>query len=94
MRCADAFGRRAAGLGLAIRAGVHAGEIELRGTDVGGIGVHIASRVAGLARAGEILVSRTVKDLSVGSSLLFADRGEHELKGVPESWQLYAASVI
>ena len=94
VRCAEALGRRVTGLGLAIRAGVHAGEIELRGTDVGGIGVHIASRVAGLATAGEILVSRTVKDLSVGSSLLFADRGEHELKGVPESWQLYAASVI
>lgn len=90
--CAEALGRRAGGLGLAIRAGVHTGEIELRGEDVGGIGVHIASRVASLAAAGEILVSRTVKDLSVGSSLLFADRGEHELKGVPESWQLYAAT--
>lgn len=91
--CAAALARRADGLGLAIRAGVHTGEIELRGDDVGGIGVHIASRVASLAAAGEILVSRTVKDLSVGSSLSFADRGEHELKGVPESWQLYAASV-
>ncbi|MEQ1874665.1 MAG: adenylate/guanylate cyclase domain-containing protein [Ilumatobacteraceae bacterium] len=91
--CADALGRRAGGLGLAIRAGVHTGEIELRGADVGGIGVHIASRVAGLASAGEILVSRTVKDLSAGSSVSFADRGEHELKGVPESWQLYAASI-
>lgn len=90
--CAEALGRRVDGLGLSIRAGVHTGEIELRGNDVGGIGVHIASRVASLATAGEILVSRTVKDLSVGSSLLFADRGEHELKGVPESWQLYAAT--
>ena len=91
--CANALGRRTDALGLSIRAGVHTGEIELRGADVGGIGVHIASRVASLAAAGEILVSRTVKDLSVGSSLLFTDRGEHELKGVPESWQLYAATV-
>jgi len=91
--CAEALSRRADGIGLGIRAGVHTGEIELRGADIGGIGVHIASRVAGLAGAGEILVSRTVKDLSVGSGLVFADRGEHELKGVPDSWQLYAASV-
>ena len=91
--CANALRRRADGIGLAIRAGAHTGEIELRGDDVGGIAVHIASRVASLAAAGEILVSRTVKDLSVGSSLLFTDRGEHELKGVPESWRLYAASV-
>lgn len=91
--CAHALGRRAEGLGLAIRAGVHTGEIELRGTDVGGLGVHIASRVASLASAGEILVSRTVKDLSVGSSMSFTDRGEYELKGVPESWRLYAASI-
>lgn len=91
--CADALGRRAGGLGLPIRAGVHTGEIELRGADVGGIGVHIASRVAGLAAAGEILVSRTVKDLSVGSSLSFEDRGEHDLKGVPERWRLYAATI-
>jgi class 3 adenylate cyclase/esterase/lipase len=92
VQCAQALGRRADELGVAIRAGVHTGEIELRGPDVGGIGVHIASRVAGLATAGEILVSRTVKDLSVGSGLVFSDRGEHALKGVPESWQLYSAS--
>ena len=90
--CAEAFGRRANAIGLSIRAGVHTGEIELRGDDVGGIGVHIASRVASLATAGEILVSRTVKDLSVGSGVRFADRGQHELKGVPETWQLYAAT--
>lgn len=91
--CANALRRRANEIGLAIRAGAHTGEIELRGDDVGGIAVHIASRVAGLAGAGEILVSRTVKDLSVGSSLVFSDRGEHELKGVPESWHLYSATV-
>ncbi len=91
--CAEALGRRADGLGLALRAGVHTGEIELRGADIGGIGVHIASRVASLATAGEVLVSRTVKDLTVGAGVVFTDRGEHELKGVPEPWQLYAASV-
>ena len=91
--CAHALRRRADGLGLRTRAGAHTGEIELRGDDVGGIAVHIASRVASLAEAGEVLVSRTVKDLSVGSELTFEDRGEHALKGVPDSWQLYAAAV-
>lgn len=91
--CAHALRRRADGLGLRTRAGAHTGEIELRGDDVGGIAVHIASRVAGLADAGEVLVSRTVKDLSVGSGLSFEDRGEHALKGVPDAWQLYATAV-
>ena len=91
--CAHALRRRADGLGLRTRAGAHTGEIELRGDDVGGIAVHIASRVAGLADAGEVLVSRTVKDLSVGSGLRFEDRGEHALKGVPDAWQLYSTAV-
>ena len=91
--CAHALRRRADGLGLRTRAGAHTGEIELRGDDVGGIAVHIASRVAGLADAGEVLVSRTVKDLSVGSGLTFEDRGEHALKGVPDAWQLFATAV-
>ncbi|HEY8059534.1 MAG TPA: alpha/beta fold hydrolase, partial [Acidimicrobiales bacterium] len=91
--CAHALRRRADGLGLRTRAGAHTGEIELRGDDVGGIAVHIASRVANLAGAGEVLVSRTVKDLSVGSGVTFEDRGEHELKGVPDSWRLYATTV-
>ena len=72
------------------RAGLHVGECELRGDDVGGIAVHIGARIAGLAEPGEILVSRTVRDLVAGSGLRFADRGEHELKGVPDSWPLYS----
>jgi class 3 adenylate cyclase len=89
--CARAIGHDVAGLGLRLRAGAHTGEVELRGDDVGGIAVHIASRVAGLAGPGEVLVSRTVKDLTAGSGLTFEDRGEHALKGVPDPWQLYAA---
>lgn len=77
-------------LGLEIRAGVHTGEIELRGARIAGIGVHIGARVAALAGPGEVLVSRTVKDLVVGSGLDFVDRGSHELKGVDDAWQLYA----
>jgi pimeloyl-ACP methyl ester carboxylesterase len=89
--CARAIGEDVAGLGLLTRAGAHTGEVELRGEDIGGIAVHIASRVAGLAGPGEVLVSRTVKDLTAGSGLTFEDRGEHALKGVPDAWHLYAA---
>lgn len=78
-------------LGLPLRAGLHTGEVERRGDDVGGIAVHIAARVAALAGDGEVLASRTVRDLVVGSDLSFEDRGVHDLKGVPEPWQLYAA---
>jgi class 3 adenylate cyclase/pimeloyl-ACP methyl ester carboxylesterase len=90
--CAHSLRRRADQLGLRTRAGAHTGEIEVRGDDVGGIAVHIASRVASLAGPGEVLVSRTVKDLSVGSDVTFEDRGEHALKGVPDSWQIYATT--
>ena len=76
-------------LGIDVRAGVHTGEIEVHGEDVAGIAVHIGSRVSGLAGAGEVLVSSTVKDLVAGSGLVFEDRGEHELKGVPDRWRLY-----
>jgi len=79
-------------LGLEIRAGLHTGEIELRGDDIGGISAHVGARVAALAGPREVLVSRTVRDLVAGSGLTFSDRGEHELKGVPERWQIYAAS--
>jgi class 3 adenylate cyclase len=79
------------GLGLEVRAGCHTGEIELVGADVGGIAVHIGARVAALAGPSEVLVSSTVKDLIAGSGLVFEDRGEHALKGVPEKWRLYAA---
>jgi class 3 adenylate cyclase len=77
-------------LGLQLRAGVHTGECLQRGDDLGGIGVHIGARVAALAAPDQVLVSRTVTDLVAGSGLEFADRGEHELKGVPGSWQLFA----
>ena len=78
-------------LGIEVRAGVHTGECELLGAGISGVAVHIAARIASLATASEVLVSRTVKDLVVGSELTFDARGEHELKGVPESWSLYAA---
>ena len=89
IRCALGLGRT---LPVPIRAGLHTGEVELRGDDVGGIAVHTGARVAGLAAAGEVLVSRTVKDLVAGSGIEFADRGLHVLKGVPDEWQLYAVT--
>ena len=81
-----------AALGLQIRAGLHTGECELMGDDVGGLAVHIGARVAATAQPGEIRVSRTVADLVAGSGLRFEDRGEHELKGVPGSWRLLAVA--
>jgi class 3 adenylate cyclase/pimeloyl-ACP methyl ester carboxylesterase len=90
VRCAVAIREGLRRLGLEITAGVHVGEIELRGVDVGGIAVHIAARVQALAQPGEVLVSRTVVDLVAGSGIDFEDRGEHELKGVPRSWRLFA----
>ena len=77
-------------LGLEIRAGVHTGEVELVGDDIRGLAVHIAARIAALAGPGEVLASRTVKDLVVGSDLVFEDRGTHHLKGVPDEWQVFA----
>ena len=74
-----------------IRAGVHTGEVEVRGADLGGLAVHIGARVAAAAQPGEVLVSSTVKDLLAGSGVAFEDRGEHELKGVPGAWRLFAA---
>jgi class 3 adenylate cyclase len=91
VRCALALGDQVHALGIAIRAGVHTGEIERRGDDVAGIGVHIAARVMALAEGDEVLVSRTVKDLVAGSGLVFHDRGTHELKGVPDAWQILQA---
>jgi class 3 adenylate cyclase len=75
-----------------VRVGLHTGEIELRGDEVGGIAVHIGARVAALAGPSEVLVSRTVKDLVAGSGLAFVDRGMHPLKGVADEWQLYAGN--
>lgn len=77
-------------LGLDARAGLHIGEVELRGDDVGGIAVALASRVVGAAAPGEILVSETVPALVVGSGLRFEERGSHELRGVPGTWNLFA----
>jgi class 3 adenylate cyclase len=76
--------------GVAIRVGIHTGEVEKRGEDLAGLTVHIAARVGSLAASGEVLVSRTVRDLVAGSGLRFVARGEHELKGVPDTWQLFA----
>jgi class 3 adenylate cyclase len=88
--CATAVREAAAQLGLDIRAGLHTGEVERRGDDIAGMAVHIVARVEALAGAGEILVSRTVVDLTAGSGIAFSDRGEHALKGVPDPWRLYA----
>ena len=92
VKCAQAVCEAVRPLGLEVRAGCHTGEIELLGADVGGIAVHIGARVAALAGPSEVLVSSTVKDLVAGSGLVFEDRGEHELKGVPEKWRLYVAA--
>jgi class 3 adenylate cyclase len=92
IQCALAIRDALRQLGLDVRAGVHIGEIELRGDDVAGIAVHIAQRVSSLAGPGEVLVSRTIVDLVVGSDLAFEDRGEHELKGVPGGWRLFAVT--
>jgi pimeloyl-ACP methyl ester carboxylesterase len=92
VRCALAIADAVRGLGLEIRAGAHTGEVELLDGDVRGLAVHIGARIAALAGPGEVLVSRTVKDLVVGSGLTFTDRGTHVLKGVPDEWQLFAAA--
>ena len=92
IRCATSAAEEVRRLGLEIRAGIHTGECELRGDDVGGIAVHIGARVMGEAGTGEVLVSSTVRDLTVGSDIRFDDRGERELKGVPGAWRLYAVS--
>jgi class 3 adenylate cyclase len=89
VRAARAIANAIRDLEIQIRAGVHVGEIETRGADVAGVTVHIASRVAGLADADQVLVSSTVKDLAAGSGLVFTDRGEHALKGVPGTWGVY-----
>jgi class 3 adenylate cyclase/pimeloyl-ACP methyl ester carboxylesterase len=90
IRCADAIRASVRTLGLEVRAGLHTGEVELIGDDVGGIAIHVGARVAALAGPGEVLVSSTVKDLVAGSGLRFEDRGTHRLKGVPEGWRLFA----
>ena len=92
IRCALAIRDALHQLGLDVRAGVHIGEIELRDDDVAGIAVHVAQRVSSLAGPGDVPVSRTIVDLVAGSDLTFEDRGEHELRGVPGDWRLFAVT--
>jgi class 3 adenylate cyclase len=92
IRCAREITEATDALGIELRVGLHTGECEVRGTDLGGVAVHIAARVAALAGPSEVLVSGTVKDLVVGSGIEFTERGEHELKGVPGSWRLFAVN--
>ena len=92
LRCAFALREALAPLGIQIRAGLHAGEVELRGDDIGGIGVHVAARVLEKAEPDEIVTSAAVPLLVAGSGFQFEDRGEHELKGVPGAWRLYAVT--
>jgi class 3 adenylate cyclase len=90
IRCGQAIVTATGRLGLDLRVGLHTGECEVRGDDLGGLAVHIAARVGALAASGEVLVSGTVKDLVVGSGIEFTNRGEHTLKGVPDRWPLFA----
>jgi class 3 adenylate cyclase len=90
VRCAHEIVAVTRPLGIELRVGLHTGECEVRGEDLGGLAVHIANRIATLAGPGEILVSRTVVDLTAGSGLQFEPRGEHQLKGVPGTWPTFA----
>jgi class 3 adenylate cyclase len=93
IRCATAIREGARSqFGLDLRTGLHTGEVEMIGNDVGGIAVHIGARVGASAAPGEVLVSGTVKDLVVGSGIEFEDRGERELRGVPGQWRLWAVA--
>jgi class 3 adenylate cyclase len=92
VRCACAIAQEIRPLGIEIRAGLHTGECEEIGNDIGGIAVHIGARVAGLAGPSQVLVSSTVKDLVAGSGLRFVDHGEHVLKGVPGAWRVFAVA--
>ena len=92
IRCAVAIRERLHASGLEVRIGLHSGEVELRGDDVGGIAVNIGARVAETGAGGDVMVSSTVRDLVAGSGIGFADRGEHGLKGVPDRWHLFAVS--
>lgn len=90
IRCAGAMMAAVRPLGVEIRCGVHTGEVELVGNDLAGVGVHIGARVTALAKPGEVMVSRTVKDLVAGSGLQFESRGSHRLKGIPDEWEVFA----
>jgi class 3 adenylate cyclase len=90
IRCAMAIRDAVRSLGIEVRAGLHTGECEVRGDDIGGIAVHIGARVSALAGPNDVLVSSTLKDLVIGSGLAFDDHGAHALKGVPGEWRLFA----
>ena len=92
IRCAMAIRDAVQALGIEVRAGLHTGECEVRGDDIGGIAVHIGARVSALAGPNDVLVSSTLRDLVIGSGLEFEDRGAHQLKGVPGEWQLFAVA--
>jgi class 3 adenylate cyclase len=92
IRCAMAIRDAVQALGIQVRAGLHTGECEVRGDDIGGIAVHIGARVSGLAGPNDVLVSSTLRDLVIGSGLEFDDRGAHQLKGVPGEWHLFAVA--
>ena len=92
IRCAMAIRDAVQTLGLEVRAGLHTGECEVRGDDIGGIAVHIGARVSALAGPNDVLVSSTLRDLVIGSGLEFEDRGSYELKGVPGEWHLFAVA--
>jgi class 3 adenylate cyclase len=92
IRCAMAIRDAVQALGIEVRAGLHTGECEVRGDDIGGIGVHIGARVSALAGPNEVLVSSTLRDLVIGSGLEFEERGGHQLKGVPGEWHLFAVA--
>jgi pimeloyl-ACP methyl ester carboxylesterase len=90
IKCARSITEAAGALGIAVRSGIHTGEVRLHGDDLAGITVHIGARVAAMAAPGEVLTTTTVRDLVVGAGLRFEDRGEHELRGVPGRWRLVA----
>jgi class 3 adenylate cyclase len=92
IRCAMAIRDAVQALGIQVRAGLHTGECEVRGDDIGGIGVHIGARVSALAGPNDVLVSSTLRDLVIGSGLEFEERGAHQLKGVPGEWHLFAVA--
>ena len=92
IRCAMAIRDAVQALGIQVRAGLHTGECEVRGEDIGGIAVHIGARVSALAGPNDVLVSSTLRDLVIGSGLEFEERGAHELKGVPGDWHLFAVA--
>jgi class 3 adenylate cyclase len=94
IRCAVAIRDAVQALGIEVRAGLHTGECEIRGDDIGGIAVHIGARVSALAGPNDVVVSSTLRDLVIGSGLVFDDRGTHVLKGVPGEWHLFAVAAV